>query len=149
MIEVENYSDLPLAGVRGVVNWVFDYMGIEDDVLVRVYRTEHWWHHGYFYATSPFLVLAHVPQEITGQVSHDRGLRGGPPPVFPADWREALVCILAHEGTHVRQFLSGPTTRSYEQNRKGKIVHVRGRTFSEVQAEWAEHRLLKRWRERR
>jgi hypothetical protein len=148
MIEVENHSDLPLAGVRSVVRWVFEYMGIEQAGIVRVFHTEHWWHHGHFYATKPFLVLAHVPEQITG-VGHDRGLRGGPPPVFPADWREALVCILAHEGTHVRQFFAGQRTPNYTQRRKGKIVHVRGRTFSEVEAEWAEYRLLKRWRERR
>jgi hypothetical protein len=50
-----------------------------------------------------------------------------------SDWREALVCITAHEAMHLRQYLT---------KKKG-----RGR-FNEVETEWAAHRLWKRWRDR-
>lgn len=149
MIELELYAtNLPLAGVRRVTRWVFTRMEI-DDVRVRVFSTEHWYHHGHFYARHEgALVHAYVPVEVNGQ-GHDRGLRGGPPVIFPQDWRESLVCILAHEGMHVRQFRAGPRTPGYQQNRRGKIIYVGGRVFSEVDAEWAEYRYLKWWRERR
>lgn len=148
MIDIEVYtSRLPLAGVRRVTRWVYERMEI-DDVLLRVYTTEHWYHHGHFYALSTDLVLAYVPQKINGN-GLDRGFRGGPPVCMPQDWQESLVCILAHEGSHVRQFRAGPRTKPYQQNRNGKIVHVGGRMFSEIEAEWAEYRYLKWWRERR
>ena len=149
MIEVEVYADhLPPAGVRRVTRWVLTRLEV-DDIRVRVGSTQHWYHHGHFYGCAEGdLLLAYVPLEING-VGHDRGLRGGPPVIFPADWRESLVCILAHEGTHARQYRAGPRTKPYTQNRRGKIVKVNGRMFSEVEAEWAEYRYLKWWRERR
>lgn len=151
MIDVELYAKLPPAGVRRVVGWVLTDLEV-DGILVRVFHTEHWYHHGHFYyrtaSARPYRILAYVPLSINGH-GHDRGLRGGPPPVHPQNWQESLVCILAHEGTHARQFRLGPRTPGYTQSRKGKQVRVGGRIFSEVEAEWAEYRFLKRWRERK
>lgn len=151
MIDVELHADLPPAGVRRVTRWVFSRLEV-DDVLVRVFSTEHLVHHGHIYvrpeSAHPVRILAYVPAEVNGYGS-DRGLRGGPPIIYPQDWQESLVCILAHEGTHVRQWRAGPTTPGYQQNRRGKIIYVRGRVFREVHAEWAEYIFLKMWRERR
>lgn len=153
---VENRSHLPQAAVRSIVRRVLgEFEANYTWVTVKVFITDHWHHHGHFYARRRFeedafdvTIIARVPMEYDG-TGHDRKLRGGPPPIDPQDWRESLVCIVAHEATHVRQFLAGPKTEGHWRMVKGKRRFVNGRVFSEVDAEWAEYRALKRWRERR
>lgn len=48
------------------------------------------------------------------------------------NWQEALVCIMAHEAMHLRQYLTTPADK-------------RGR-YNEVETEWAAYRLLNEWR---
>lgn len=157
---VENKTRWPLRSVRAVVWWVLEELGVNrPDVVVRVDETTHWYHHGGFYyreeadgRLTKLLITAHVPPEPYG--GHDRGLRGGPPPIYPETWREALVCIVAHEGEHLRQILlpvKGEKHKGYRWKRVGgklvkTLVDIDPRRFSEVGAEWAEYRLLARWR---
>lgn len=77
------------------------------------------------------LIIARIPLIPAGRANRIK--RGGPPTIDPKDWNESLICIVAHEATHFRQFL-------FPKN---------GPKWSEVEAEWSEFRLLKRWRERR
>lgn len=77
-----------------------------------------------------------------------RPLRGGPPPVDPQNEYEALVCISAHEGAHVKQAISEPKGKGYWQTRGSKRVFIEARRYSEVEAEYAEYELLNRFRER-
>lgn len=154
---IENDTDLPLAGVRKVTRWALGQIGVNLRLVeVQVAHTDHWHHTGRFCLTTMgrhgqligARILADVPRQFNGQL-YDRGLRGGPPPIDPHSWEEALVCILAHEGTHLVQWLRGPTTNGYTRIVRGEQRQVGGHIFSEVEAEWAEYRLLNLWRERR
>jgi len=134
--------------VKRAVRWTLEEMEINrPDLLVRVHLAMRRQHSGRFYAhaktrwprvwkrgatpeNAVHLIVAHVPRNPTGRT--DREMRGGPPTVWPESWIESLICIVAHEGHHFREFL-------FPQ--KGKPRH------SEVEAEWTEYRMLKRWRE--
>lgn len=153
--DIDNRSRFPLRSIRSIVNRVLNDLEVNLPwVRVRVHETDHWHHHGHIYIEEnrlkerDGLIIARVPVNPNGD-SHDRKLRGGPPPIDPKDWREALLCIIAHEGTHLRQFLSKPKGNGYWRTVKDKRVYVSPRRFSEVEAEWAEYRFLKRYRERR
>lgn len=147
---VVNHSPYPLKSVKATVRWTLRELDADMSILaVGVRDTKQVSHHGRFYgdaevhspriwdewmSTIPYngvrhLCVVRVPEWPIGK--HDRGFKTGPPPIDPEDWIESLVCIVAHEATHLRQYL-----------RQGKP------RFSEVEAEWAEHRLLRRWRGR-
>lgn len=147
---VINHSPYPLKQVKAAVRWTLRELDADLSIVgVGVRDTKELTHHGRFYGdaeeNSPrvwdewmsalprngvrHLCVGRVPQWPLGL--HHRGFKSGPPPIDPGDWIESLVCIVAHEATHLRQYL-----------RQGKP------RFSEVEAEWAEHRLLRRWRER-
>lgn len=152
---IDNRSGFPQSLVRTITQYVLGENRVNSPwVTVRVFLTDHWHHHGHFYAyrrkeedAFDITIIARLPERVSGE-GHDRGLRGGPPPIDPKDWKEAFICILAHEATHVRQFLDGPKTNGYWRTRNGKRSYVGGRIFKEVDAEWAEYLALQRWRER-
>jgi hypothetical protein len=132
------------------------------DLHVRVENTWHWHHKGYFHGDHDYelpgkakhLITARVPVVVSG-APIDLGLRGGPPPIDPQNWCESLVCIIAHEGTHLLQYLTPPTGKPYRARRRvrrGKRVVwrkvlVQPRHFSELPAEWAEFHFLERYRQ--
>lgn len=128
--KVDNCTELPLQEVQEVVWWTLTALGVDRPwVTVRVSRTDHWHHHGRFdVETSPLKAVLHAEVPAWPGTSYHRGLEGGPPPLSLRSWQEALVCIVAHEATHLRQFAQGDS-------------------FDEVESEWAEHHLLERWRE--
>lgn len=78
------------------------------------------------------LIVGRVPLLPFGMAN--RVKRGGPPPIVAGDWEESIVCIVAHEGMHFHQFMFPKPGRP---------------RWSEVESEWAEYRLLKRYRERK
>ena len=160
---IEVHGWFPPAVVRRLVWWVLAELGVNSrDVHVRVDETEHWHHRGYFYGDhehelpgkAKHLITAKVPVTVSGDAI-DVGLRGGPPPIDPQNWRESLVCILAHEATHLVQYLSPPKGKPYRARRRVRVgkrvvlkkVLVRPRQFSELAAEWAEYLFLERYRE--
>lgn len=150
---IDNQSNFPATPTRRTVRWVLRELGVDlPSLVVRVLTSDHVTHHGRFYpharswypkvwartngAPIPkrvdHLIVAHASPKTSGK-EHDRGFRGGPPPIDPQDWIESLLCITAHEAMHFRQWL-------YRKPGDPR--------WSEVQAEWAEYRLLRRWRER-
>lgn len=167
---IENLTDLPRAVVEVPVLWTLGLMnvvGYMGEHLIRVRFTDHTCHHGHTYFSDLKLVLR-IPRIIP--YSCGRGLPKGPPHVDPQTYEEALVCISAHEGTHVIQSLRPrPVGKEYGYYRKpvsphkrrtktGLVdvkprsqakVHVELPMFFELEAEWAEHQALTRWRERR
>lgn len=146
---LDNRSSFPIQQVRAIVRWTLNELDSNLPSLgVRIKETRHATHHGRFYGDAKkhhpriwaeavngsvvprsvkHLIVCRVPHIPLG--IHDRKYKTGPPPIDPQDWRESLVCIVAHEATHVMQY-------------------IRRKPLSEVQAEWAEYRLLRRWRER-
>ena len=149
---IDNLSNLPRAVVSRIVHRVLDELEVNLPwVRVRVFETDHWHHHGHIYirpGRSNCLIIARVPSVVSDH-PHDRKMRGGPPPIIVKTWQVALVCILAHEGTHLRQFLKRPKRGDHTRFVRGKPVKVGPKIFSEVEAEWAEYRFLKSYRERR
>lgn len=160
---VDNRSGLPSDPVRRVVWGVLDSLDVNHWwLVVRVYQTDWWHHHGHFYALDDWaLITARVP--LLPEDAHDRKLRGGPGPIAPRNWQEALGCIVAHESTHFRQYLNRngsppylrkPAVAHWRRTSSGhtwvkgqtKPVEVRRPTFKEVDAEWAEAVFLERWR---
>lgn len=155
---LDNQTKLHTGSVRKIVAWVLNELDVDrPELLVRVKKSRGINHHGRFYANArdrrvrlvritdgrehvvqpqlpegaQHLIMAYIPLVPTG-LKHDRKLRGGPPPIDPKNWAEHLICITGHEGLHFRQFLFPAGKRRY----------------SEVDAEWAEYRLLRRWREK-
>lgn len=150
---VDNRTDLPPARILRAARWTLERVGVNYRLVeVELEHTDHWHHLGRFTVLRigdfgelvGARIMAKIPRHYNGR-EYDRGLRGGPPPIAPHSWEEALVCIVAHEGTHLMQWLRGPTTDGYE--RRGRPVS--GRIFSEVEAEWAEYHLLNQWRGRK
>jgi hypothetical protein len=155
---IENETTLPTRDVQKISRWVLRELDVDlPSLVVRVKNTKAPMHSGRFYyhareswvtlrrkdgvtrlvapklpPRADHLIIARVPLNPRGAGNQVK--RGGPPPIVPQTWQESLVCIVAHEGMHVRQFL-------FPRENKPK--------WSEVECEWAEYRLLKRWRERK
>lgn len=170
--EIENFTDLPLAVVIRTTAWALDLMSIDrDDLCVRVRTTDIGFHVGHFYSGKQaqasgfrFLISARVPQPFVPYIVASR-LRGGPTAIDPRTWREALVCIIAHEGTHLVQELRPrvadlgrwrkPASPHWRKTKSGRVwvkpknerVHVELPAFSELEAEWAEDQMLRQYRE--
>lgn len=152
---IENTTDLPLEGVQGIVGWTLSELEVDrKDTLCVVMRTDHEWHLGHFWEGEvparrgfKYLLQLMLPQEYP--YANGPRYRNGPPHFIVLDWEEALVCITAHEGMHLRQTLGPEKTAPYTQIRRGKIVEVEGSRLIEVNAEWAEFVLLEIYRERR
>lgn len=162
---LQNVSEFSTKQMKPVVRWTLRELGVDrEDVVVRVKRTPYFQHSGRMYphaqlhskrvweeegdmpSTARHLLVGRIPATPLGR--HDRKLRGGPPPIVPMDWKESLVCIIAHEGWHLWEFLHPRKGKEHiRQTKRGPVV-VRPKLHSEVDAEWAEYRLLKRWRER-
>lgn len=152
MAKIDNQTDLPHSKVKGIVRWVLRELEVDLPALVvRVVRakekdrtlgrfyvnaSQHWpivWKqrgpHFVIPDEAEHLVVLRVPRTPQQQ----RVMRSGPPAYEVNDWRESLLCIAAHEAMHVRH----------------ELFPIPGRPrFSEVDAEWAEYRLLRRWREK-
>lgn len=146
---LDNRSMFPLQQVRSAVRWTLDELDANLPIVgVRIKETRHLTHTGRFYGDAErywpeiwadivngsktprlvrHLIVGRVPRWPMG--FHDRGFKTGPPAIDPKHWKESLICIVAHEATHVMQY-------------------IHSRPLSEVQAEWAEFRLLRRWRDR-
>lgn len=155
---VENETSYPTREVKRIARWVLRELDVEPRhrALVRVKHTTGSYYQGRCYinahrhgawvwsrrigqytwaapnvpASASHLLVCRIPKPGAGFSFHDRGLKGGPPPCDPATWQECLVAIAAHEAQHLRAHV---------------IVKRRGN--SEVDCEWAEYRLLQRWRE--
>lgn len=153
-----NQTNFPDRRVQKIVRWTLSELDADLTALVvKVKPTKSHVHSGRFWPNArtawtrvwsretgeriikpslPFgtqhLVVARVPEFPFGHANRIR--RGGPPKFSPQSWEESLVCIVAHEAMHFRQFLFP---------REGQP------RWSEVQAEWAEYRLLERWRKKK
>lgn len=155
---IENRSDLPSEVVGKVVRWTLRQLKIHDVslLIIRVERTQKKPHHdGIIYLDPPwlpgikFVISAKVPMRFP--YWYLSPLQKGPPTLEIENWEESLVCILAHEGMHLVQHLHSlitPQKKGYWQTRKGKQVHINAKVFDEVQADWSEHTMLQRYRER-
>lgn len=148
---IDDQAGIDRTATRRAVRWVLREFDLDIPTLVvRILLSEYVTHHGRFYQNAyrfnPRVWSrnsADVPESakhlIVGFASefpagvHDRKMRGGPPPIDPEDWIESVVAITTHEAMHARQFL-------YPKPGAPR--------WSELEAEWAEFRLLKRWRER-
>jgi hypothetical protein len=155
---VENLTDYRTADVKSVVFWTLRELDLQavPEALVRIRYSSDTHTRGRFYPNAQrrefvwseragdyrlvgpkvpegvrYLLMCRIPRPGVEPSVHDRGLRGGPPPFDIENWREALVCIVAHEGYHLRQLL---------------FRSKRRRRFSEVECEWAEYRCLRRFR---
>jgi hypothetical protein len=160
MTRAENHTEYPARDVRRLVRWACRDVGLDEcvpsgHVLVRVrhhggahpYQGRCYWDVSR-YRGGPISVPDGVRHLLVCRLPHlgaceypavhDRGLRGGPPPITVNGWEESLVAIVAHEATHLRQFAT-VTDRSS----KGRP------RVSEVECEWAEFRALVRFRRRR
>jgi hypothetical protein len=170
---IENQTDLPLAGIREVVGWTLATLEVDRwDVIAQVKRSLNGHHTGRIQVepyTAPgftYLLILRIPQDEKFPCVFTSSLKSGPPPIEAKTWQEALVCITAHEGMHLRQVERGFRTKGHVRKPaephlrrvgkklvwvepKQKPVQVDGRLFSEREAEWAEHVLLELYRERR
>jgi len=134
-VALENLTSYDGRRIRGIVGWVFRELDCHElRCTVRIKQTAQtrYSYKGRYYSGSGIIIctLGNAPFPHV----HDRSLRGGPPPIVVESWEEALIAITAHEVMHLRQ------------HRIGSMRNVR---FSEVEAEWAEFRLLNRWRGKR
>lgn len=163
---LQNVTEHPTRQMKPVVRWVLKELGVDrNDLAVHVERTPYLQHSGKLYphckkntpkvwellgaslpTATKHVIFTRIPNTPFGR--HERGLRGGPPPIVPRDWKESLVCIVAHEGWHMWEFLHPRRGKEHVRRTKRGLVVVRPKLHSEVDAEWAEYRLLKRWRER-
>lgn len=145
---IDNQTEHPTISVRAIVRWVL--REFDADLPSLLVRVEHWKGQRTMGRFSPYarrrkprVWNSNSPAlKISGDEDHliisriadwpnpGKKLRGGPPFFLPRGWREQLVCITAHETKHLLQFFTE-------------------KRYSEVEAEWAEYRLLRRWRERR
>jgi hypothetical protein len=161
LTEIANTSVQPTRQVSSIVRWVLRELDAElGDLLVKVKNTKSSHHRGTCYWNADewhgnlpigirHLLVCCIPRKPSYLMQSKR--RNGPPPYTILDWKQALVAITAHEGTHVRQYLNQPDWHGQGHERRlkdGRTVHVNPPHFSEVDAEWAEFRLLKRWKER-
>lgn len=118
--------------VRSIVRWVANELDVTvDEVEIREHLRSHPYH-GIFYPGQMKIIAQIAAPDIYPAHPHDRGFVHGPPPIVASCWQEALVGILAHEFFHARQ----------------KMTSSKKRKYSEVEAEWAEYRLWRRWKER-
>ena len=153
MAKIDNQTELPHAQTKSIVRWVLRELGVDDPTLmVRIVRMkERDRTYGRFYPDArvdwpnvwkqrsinfaipeeaQHLIVIRLPRE-PHRPAETKKYKGGPPEYEVTDWRESLLCLAAHEAMHVRHHLYP------------KPGHPR---WSEVEAEWAEYRLLKRWR---
>jgi hypothetical protein len=147
---IDNQSEFPTGTVKSSVRWVLRELDVDlSSLVVRVtpYNCERTV--GRFYRgckeRRPRVWSRHSPGlQISEEAEHlivtriptivinGRKRRGGPPPFTTNGWLENLICITAHEAQHLRQHL-------FRQNGRPR--------WSEVESEWAEYRLLKRWKQ--
>jgi hypothetical protein len=160
---ISNETSYDGRAVNGIVRYVFKYLDLNGTgVMVKVkHHTGDYAYSGtYYHNLQPGYVYdpawdqyrevgPRVPPEVrklivcrigkpgtypTSVHVYDR--RDGPEPWDVEDWREALVCITAHEAQHLRQSRNGG-------KRRGRY----GR-YNETDTEWAALRLLQAWRKR-
>lgn len=157
-LKIQNETDYDGRTIASIVRFVFrelDLTGERVVVKIKYHRGGHAYQ-GRFYSNAH--ASRHIYSFDLGDwrevgpsvpVGYDHLLvcRIGRPGIYPcqthvydrkdspgawtvADWKEALVSIVAHEAMHLRQYVT-----------KGR---ARGR-FNEVDTEWAAFRLWKRW----
>lgn len=145
---VDNQTAFVNGEVEAVVWWTLGRLMVNvPELAVRVIPTLKPHHGGRFYANawSDFprvfrrgivlppavrhLIVADVPYVPIGRWVSPLKTQT-PPPVECRTWRESLVAIVAHEGTHYQQWADAEV-------------------LSEHEAEWAEVHTLAMWRERR
>lgn len=148
---IDNQTSHPVAQIRQAVRWVLREIEVDlPALMVRIVPYEGERSLGRFYPMARFrrpkvwaakshalkisdetrhLVITRVPRTPIPV----RKYKGGPPSLEPHNWLESMIATTAHEAAHVRQFL---------------FPKPGGPKYSEVEAEWAKYRLLKRWRER-
>ena len=161
---LQNLTSHKAREMKPVIRWVLRELDVDrSDLVVRVKNSQWVQHSGRFYphcrtqcpkvwaevpgpSDARHLLLTKIPTLPLGR--HDRKLRGGPPPIVPLSWKESLVCIVGHEAWHFREFLHPRRGESHVRRTKRGLVVVAPKLHSEVDAEWTEYRLLKRWRER-
>ena len=150
---IDNQTRFPTTSVRQAVRWCLREFDVDlPSVVVRVEPFRKQRAIGRFYAQArtrrPRVWAAHSPAlKISEDARHllvvrtsdflmfgHRKMRGGPPKFSPQNWVENLIGVTAHEAMHLKQFLFPRSGRP---------------KFSEVEAEWASYRLLKKWRERK
>lgn len=149
---IVNLTRMPTRNVKRITRWALEELDSNIPALiVRVKESKSSIHNGRFYPNAReawprvwnrdldgpvpdaarHLILARIPLQPPFAIANIIK-RGGPPKFWAQTWEESLVCIIAHEAIHLRQFL-------HPQEGRPK--------WSEVEAEWAEYRLLKRWRD--
>lgn len=110
--QIENHSKYPTREVKSIVRRVlrrFDMpLGktLADcswiTVKVRMHRGDYA-HRGAWYQDDG-LILCRLGYPQVYPTMHDRGQRGGPPPIEVPTWQAALVAITAHEAGHAWQY---------------------------------------------
>jgi hypothetical protein len=145
-VRVENTTDYPDAEVRRLVRAVIRDMEVNDvHVKVRQRRDGHvtgryrnWWTPGD--GEDRPVITASLPKpgvELAAYMPYER--RDAPPAFDLADWREALVAIVAHEAMHHRQ-----TPRNgFRSSRKVKGGR---RRYVESECDWAAYRMVRLYR---
>lgn len=158
---IQNETDYDGRSVNAIIRWVFKQMDLTGPRCVvkvkhhrgryaykgRFYSNAHGsggyvydWRSGDWKDVAPSIPDTHVQlivcrigrPEIYPCRNHVYDRKDSPGTWIVADWKEALVCIAAHEVTHLRQYVK-PRRR------------YRGR-YNEVETEWAAFRLWRRWR---
>ena len=143
---IENHTHFSIRTIKRAVRWVLRELDLEDRplrVVVKLTDMRYRMHHGRFNAYGP-TIFAYIPELPSGGLVSK--YKSGPPPFYPETWLECLVCIIAHEAMHMRQFQKDRKGETYTRIRYGRQERVRGRRYSEPESEWAEYRLLRRWR---
>jgi hypothetical protein len=117
-----------------IVHWALAKLGLNTDGGLTVYvcNTGAGRPEGEYFLSGFMEVGIPLLEDDFPMLAPMYGRRESPPIHRLLNWQEALVGILAHEGEHRRQHLSGCL-----------------RAGSEVAPEWVEYKALLRWREKR
>lgn len=144
-VKVVNHTAYPDAEVRRIVRAQLreaEVSGVTVTVRYARGRSAHGWWRSYWYLSKGEdrpQILVKLPRpgvEIADYVPYERKREQGRS--FPlADWREALVAIVAHEAEHDRQYHT-----LGERRQKGKR-----RSQVELRCDLAAYRAWRRWRE--
>lgn len=160
-IKIQNETTYPSREVATLVRWVIRYLELgETATLIKVkhHAKSHayqgrFYHNphnsgGYIYDfdTCDWKEVApKVPRDMKHLIvcrigkpgvyptmNHVYKRKNGPQPWMVETWQEALICIMAHEAFHLRQYTV-------------EAARNHGR-YNEVDTEWAAFRLLGEWR---
>ena len=159
---IQNETKYDGRSVNGIVRWVFRELGLTGDgvvVKIKHHGSKNYAYKGRFYSnlhsswgefydysigqwkdvapnipdTHRRLIVCRIGRaDLYPRRNHVYRRKDSPGTWEIEDWKEALVCVTAHEAMHLRQCVT-----------KGRGS---GR-YNEVETEWAAYRLWGRWRQ--